>query len=48
MKARIVVLGEGDCDAEIAKEDGAVIVDEQVCRFNVTMNKAVRVQIAIV
>ena len=48
MKTGVVVFSEGDCNTEVAEENGTIVVDEQVCRFDVTMDEAVCVEITIV
>jgi hypothetical protein len=41
----VILVGQGCSDTEITQQDGTVIVDEEVCCFDIPMNKSVDMQI---
>lgn len=43
----VVLVVQGCGDAEVAEEDGAVVVDEEVGGFDVAVDEAVYVEVAV-
>jgi hypothetical protein len=43
----VILVGQGCSDTEITQQYGAVIVDEEVCCFDIPMNESVDMQITI-
>lgn len=43
----VILVGQGCSDTEITQQYGAVIVDEEVCCFDIPMNKSVDMEITI-
>ena len=48
VRVRVVLIVQWCSDAKVAKEYGTIIVDEEICCFDIPVNKSVDMEIAVV